>query len=65
MRMRVCSLASCGSAAWIGAGVFWEVTIPKFTVDFGPVGSGQVPGRFGRGGTRGSHGPRAGDGVRE
>ena len=31
MRMRICSLASAGSAALFGAGVFWEVTIPKFT----------------------------------
>jgi hypothetical protein len=31
MRMRICSLASTGSGAFLGAGVFWEVTIIKFT----------------------------------
>src|SRR6476620_9863090 len=31
MRMRICSLASSGSGAFLGAGVFWEVTVIKFT----------------------------------
>src|SRR6478735_5872876 len=31
MRIRICSLASMGSGAFLGAGVFWEVTIIKFT----------------------------------
>jgi hypothetical protein len=29
--MRICSLASSGSGAFLGAGVFWEVTVIKFT----------------------------------
>jgi hypothetical protein len=33
MRMRICSLASAGSAALCGDGVFAEVTIHKFTGD--------------------------------